>query len=127
MIMRSSTLLELRDIARLDVCAGQRLDHFSHRVPLSIPVCRFRLSPMIITTTGKESLMSTDKRCPRCTRILPASEFSPDRNRRDGLHSRCRECDCVASRRYYEANRAAVLARQRAQKEAARRLADSER
>lgn len=32
------------------------------------------------------------KRCPRCGRTLPASEFSVDRSRRDGLSVYCFVC-----------------------------------
>ncbi|WP_112468136.1 endonuclease VII domain-containing protein [Streptomyces triticisoli] len=35
---------------------------------------------------------TSEKRCARCRRELPLTAFARDKNRRDGLRVRCREC-----------------------------------
>jgi len=42
----------------------------------------------------------TTKRCPRCKRDLPRTEFGEQQSRKDGLDSYCREC-----RRAYQRER----------------------
>ena len=49
------------------------------------------------------------KRCSKCGETKPLAEFSKDKSRRDGLDCRCKECCRSYHRRYYEANRDAVL------------------
>ena len=43
---------------------------------------------------------ATEKRCPKCSKVLPAADFYADRHARDGLSSRCRLCFCAEQRRY---------------------------
>jgi 5-methylcytosine-specific restriction endonuclease McrA len=45
------------------------------------------------------------KRCPRCERILPTTEFYRDSNASDGLHWICKDCQRQRAHRYYEANK----------------------
>lgn len=41
------------------------------------------------------------KRCPKCKRWKNESEFSRNRNRRDGLADACKKCELKRVRRYY--------------------------
>jgi hypothetical protein len=54
------------------------------------------------------------KRCPQCGKVLPLTAFVRDRSKRSGWASRCRACDRKRSRKYYDANRIAVVSRQNA-------------
>ncbi|MFG2673810.1 endonuclease VII domain-containing protein [Streptomyces sp. NPDC048445] len=47
------------------------------------------------------------ERCPGCQRELPLPSFASDRNRRDGLQSRCRECVAAYSAAHYRRRREA--------------------
>lgn len=53
------------------------------------------------------------KRCGHCEHWLPLDSFSPNRSRRDGLQSFCRECQRAYMRAHYEANRPYYLAKAR--------------
>jgi hypothetical protein len=46
----------------------------------------------------------TGKRCTKCGEIKPPEEFGPNRQRRDGLDSRCRMCCAEIHRLWYAAN-----------------------
>ncbi|WSB80588.1 endonuclease VII domain-containing protein [Streptomyces sp. NBC_01775] len=48
------------------------------------------------------------KHCSRCERDLPLVSFAADRNRRDGLQPRCRECVAEYSAAHYRRRRAAL-------------------
>ncbi|MFJ1607538.1 endonuclease VII domain-containing protein [Streptomyces sp. NPDC088253] len=48
------------------------------------------------------------KRCTGCERALPTASFAADRNRRDGLQVRCRECVAEYSAAHYRRRREAV-------------------
>ncbi|MEU5698398.1 endonuclease VII domain-containing protein [Streptomyces aurantiacus] len=48
------------------------------------------------------------KRCTGCKRTLPAECFAADRNRRDGLQVRCRECVAEYSAAHYRRRRQAI-------------------
>jgi hypothetical protein len=48
------------------------------------------------------------KKCPRCQVVKPASEFTPDKTKADGLLSRCRDCDNAKSREYYARTKGAT-------------------
>ena len=52
------------------------------------------------------------EQCPRCERTLPVLEFARDQSKTSGHKSHCKRCDNEKSRRYYEANRERVLAKQ---------------
>jgi hypothetical protein len=56
------------------------------------------------------------KRCPRCRKSKPVTDFASDSSRTDGRMQRCRACDAARARDYYAAHRESVLARQRPQK-----------
>lgn len=43
------------------------------------------------------------KRCPRCGRILPETEFTKDRSRKDGLSVYCRLCSKERNMKYIDA------------------------
>ncbi|MEW2523967.1 endonuclease VII domain-containing protein [Streptomyces sp. NPDC047071] len=47
------------------------------------------------------------KRCSGCQRILPPASFARDKNRRDGLQVRCRECVAEYSAAHYRRRREA--------------------
>ncbi|MGX1674735.1 endonuclease domain-containing protein [Streptomyces sp. NPDC055400] len=49
-----------------------------------------------------------DKWCSGCGRTLPLKSFAADRNRRDGLQPRCRECVAEYSAAHYRRRREAV-------------------
>jgi len=49
-----------------------------------------------------------DKRCAGCERGLPVTAFARDKNRRDGLQVRCRECVAQYSAEHYRRRREAV-------------------
>ncbi len=53
------------------------------------------------------------KRCSKCGEEKPASEFGPERRNRDGLSSRCRQCDRERVQVYRAENRESVNARKR--------------
>ncbi|MER6144365.1 endonuclease VII domain-containing protein [Streptomyces sparsogenes] len=48
------------------------------------------------------------KQCTRCKRELPPTAFARDRNRRDGLQVRCRECVAEYSAAHYRRRREAM-------------------
>ncbi|MER6995932.1 endonuclease VII domain-containing protein [Streptomyces sp. NPDC000410] len=48
------------------------------------------------------------KRCAGCKRALPLASFEADRNRRDGLQVRCRECVAEYGAAYYRRRREAM-------------------
>ncbi|MER5661519.1 endonuclease VII domain-containing protein [Streptomyces mirabilis] len=48
------------------------------------------------------------KRCTGCERALPTASFAADRNRRDGLQVRCRECVAEYSAAHYRRRREAI-------------------
>jgi hypothetical protein len=50
------------------------------------------------------------KRCAQCGLVKHVEDFALDRAKRSGRKSLCRVCDRVKARRYYAANREAVLA-----------------
>jgi hypothetical protein len=52
-----------------------------------------------------------ERRCPRCSAVLPVSAFAVDRNKSGGVKGWCRSCDNARSREYYAANRERRLAR----------------
>lgn len=45
------------------------------------------------------------KKCSECGRMLPISEFNKNRNSRDGLQDRCRDCFSAYNRRRYQEKR----------------------
>ena len=45
------------------------------------------------------------KRCSRCGRILPLSEFYKDKRAKDGLRSECKQCNKATQAEYYKANK----------------------
>ncbi|MFI8932032.1 endonuclease VII domain-containing protein [Streptomyces sp. NPDC053474] len=49
-----------------------------------------------------------EKRCAGCKRILPTASFARDKNRRDGLQTRCRECVAEYSAAHYRRRMAAL-------------------
>jgi hypothetical protein len=51
------------------------------------------------------------KRCSRCERWLELSAFTPNRTRRDGLQTFCRECQRSYMRWHYDTNREYYLAK----------------
>jgi sarcosine oxidase delta subunit len=61
--------------------------------------------------------------CPRCGESRQISDFAQDRSKASGRKSHCRPCDSAKARRYYEANREAVIRRVSAQQKAKRELA----
>lgn len=62
--------------------------------------------------TKRQRVMDTpQKRCPRCDTEKFVSDFPKDRYRRDGLASRCTECNREKSAAYYERNRDLVIAK----------------
>lgn len=54
------------------------------------------------------------RRCYRCSEERPVDEFAVDRSKGSGRKSICKACDNAKARRYYEANRDKVRARQNA-------------
>ena len=50
------------------------------------------------------------KWCPRCTRVLPVEAFGSHRGKKDGLTSRCRECNAEVQRERKARERAKKLA-----------------
>lgn len=51
------------------------------------------------------------KKCTRCGKTQPPSEFYNDRQKKDGLSSHCKTCDNARSREYYAKNSEGVKAR----------------
>ena len=50
-------------------------------------------------------MMAGTKRCSRCGKTKPVSEFCKNRRSKDGLHSYCKACKGAYSRAWAEANR----------------------
>jgi len=44
------------------------------------------------------------KRCPKCERVLPKTEFHRDKTNRDGLHCACKGCRKEIDSAWYKAN-----------------------
>ena len=51
------------------------------------------------------------KKCPKCGRELPLSEFCKDKTRKDGLHIYCKECKKEYRKVYHENHREEILKR----------------
>ncbi|GAA2308960.1 endonuclease VII domain-containing protein [Streptomyces kunmingensis] len=49
-----------------------------------------------------------EKRCAGCKKMLPLASYAADRNRRDGLQTRCRECVAEYSAAHYRRRREAI-------------------
>ena len=49
------------------------------------------------------------KRCSKCGRILPLSEFYKDKRANDGLRSACKACSRAKVAQYYQSNKDAIL------------------
>ena len=49
--------------------------------------------------------MNSTKKCAECGRDLPTSEFNKNKNRKDGLQVRCRECFSEYNRKRYASDR----------------------
>ena len=49
------------------------------------------------------------KRCPKCGRVLPITEFSKNKSRKDGLNHYCKQCDIAKRKEYYQTHRDTVL------------------
>jgi hypothetical protein len=61
--------------------------------------------------TRARSLNLSEKRCPGCGTVKPIQEFTHDAAKPHGYGTYCLSCERVRSKRYYAANREAVLAR----------------
>ncbi|MDB4498300.1 hypothetical protein N9251_03055 [Gammaproteobacteria bacterium] len=55
--------------------------------------------------------MKKTKNCTGCKKDKPLTEFGKDKQRKDNLTIYCRSCTCARSRKYYIANREAVIER----------------
>lgn len=53
------------------------------------------------------------KTCSECGRKLPLNEFNKNRNNKDGLQDRCRDCFSAYNKKRYEANREKIKTRVR--------------
>lgn len=51
------------------------------------------------------------KRCIKCGRILPITEFSKDKSRKDGLNHYCKQCDRAKRKKYHITHRDSELNR----------------
>ena len=51
------------------------------------------------------------KRCGKCGRILPITEFSKDKSRKDGLNHYCKQCDRAKRKKYHITHRDSELKR----------------
>ena len=60
------------------------------------------------------------KKCSKCGRELPKSEFNKNKNMKDGWQSWCKECVAERKRKYREANREKVAESDRKYREANR-------
>jgi hypothetical protein len=56
-------------------------------------------------------LLAGERRCAICEEVRPLSEWARDASKPNGLASNCRPCERERKRRYYRANRKAILAR----------------
>ena len=59
-------------------------------------------------TTPSVVLSVASKHCAKCNTTKPLTEFSGNRNTRDGLQTQCKDCN----RAYYQHNRSYILARE---------------
>ena len=48
------------------------------------------------------------KRCPKCERVLPITEFNKSKSRKDGLRSYCKECQKAMQAEYRQAHKDAI-------------------
>lgn len=54
-----------------------------------------------------------NKKCSRCGKTKPLSEFSKNASKKGGHNSVCRECTAVSGRQWYEANKELTRSRAR--------------
>jgi len=57
--------------------------------------------------------MVNTRKCTRCKQRKKITAFNKKSSRKDGISGWCRTCENVSSRRYYAANKGAVLAQHR--------------
>ena len=48
------------------------------------------------------------KRCPKCERVLPLSDFNKCKSRKDGLDCWCKECKRAMNAQHYQSNKDAI-------------------
>ena len=48
------------------------------------------------------------KRCPKCERVLPITEFSKNKSKKDGLQRYCKQCQKAYNATYCQANKEAI-------------------
>ena len=58
------------------------------------------------------------KRCSKCGRILPITEFHKDKSRKDGLQCWCKDCQKAMKKEWYQSNKDAILKKQAAYNQA---------
>jgi hypothetical protein len=79
-----------------------------------MPVKTIKLpAPKRGAATPRQPGEKASRHCTGCERDLTVCSFSVKRRSPFRRHSRCRECQSRASRRHYEKNRSAVIARSR--------------
>lgn len=57
--------------------------------------------------------LSDCKKCTKCGKVKPLSEFHKNSCRKDGHRARCKECEIVYAKAYREANRENMAAKRR--------------
>ena len=61
------------------------------------------------------------KRCPKCERFLPITEFNKSKSRKDGLQCYCKECIRAKVAQYYQSNKDKIAEYRQANKDAIRK------
>ena len=53
----------------------------------------------------QKNLINDTKKCSKCNRILPISEFSKNKTTKDGLQNWCKECKNKYNQTYEQTNK----------------------
>ena len=76
-------------------------------------ICNVRLKIVCLLMNNETEMMDNQeiktKRCPKCGRVLPITEFSKNKSRKDGLNHYCKQCDRAKRKEYYQTHRDTVL------------------
>lgn len=55
----------------------------------------------------------TEKQCSKCNEILPITEFSKNKSKRDGFNTYCKSCMKTIRKKHYENNKKVIIEKQR--------------
>lgn len=72
-------------------------------------ICNVRLKIVCLLMNNETEMMDNvevkTKRCSKCGRVLPITQFHKDKSSKDGLQCWCKQCHKAKQAEYYQANR----------------------